>query len=235
MANQQPLPSAACIIGAAQSGKTTWGAQNMDENPNYCIWVDRNRAILRLRPPLQNYVTGSWQQVRKQFFYFLLKFHKVFYNSASDEDIEEMTGAIFAVKNRAIRNFQPIYVYYDECDLTLGALGRQSNVEAVWTKYQGAGLVGIAIVQSFRQMRDLSILFNSNGGVVVFNVTDGDAMGIIQNYGLRMNIGAKHFETTPPQCGVECDLCYVQKNSRVAKAKYIGALFIPTTGQVVRL
>ena len=235
MANQVPLPSAACIIGIAQSGKTTWGAQNMDQNPNYAVWVDRNRAILRLRPPLQNYVTGPWQSVRKQFFYWLLKTRKVFYNPASDEDIEEMTGAIFALKNRSMRNFQPIYIYYDEADLTLAALGRQSNVEAVWTKYQGAAIFGIAIVQRIGQMRDLSILFNSNAGVVCFNVTDGDALGITQNYGLRMNFGAEHFKVTPPPCGNECDLCFIQKNSRVAGSKYIGALYIPTAGQVVRL
>ena len=234
MANQVQIPSSACIIGIAQSGKTTFSIENMEQNPNWSIFLDRNRAYLRLRPPAVNYVTGPWSKVRREFIYLLAKHKKVIYNPATDDDIDAMLDTLFAIKNKAMRNFEPIYIYFDEVDLYVG---RQNNVEMCWTKYQGAGIVPIGIVQRISQMRDLSILFNSNAGIVVFNVTDGDGYGLIQNYGIGLKIHPYHGDPKAPgPCPeTECDLCYIQHNSRIAGSKYIGAVWIPTAGQVVRL
>lgn len=195
MAKLTSLPTSSIIVGASQSGKSTWALQLFFALQGYAIYIDYNRAYLRLYPggDMSCYYKGSFGIVKRAMAYCLLKRHKVIYCPPDQQAIEDMFQWLFSLKNANMREFTPIYIFADEVDMYSD---RDSSVEHCWTKYQGAALYGIGISQRPSMLQNLSILFNSND-FILFNIGDGEAMRIRGNYAIDFS---------------DEDLAYIQQN-----------------------
>jgi len=225
MARQIRLQRSTAVIGTAQTGKTSWSVENFLQNPEFSIFIDYNRAYLRMAQknkwPMEIYTRGPWFEASRRIWAALGQYKKVVYLPDQASDIEALVGYVMGFKDEEIQNFEEICIYFDEVDKYCP---KGSRVEEVFTKYQGPNIVGIPITQKVAQMDNLNIIGNCTGGVVLFYTTGMDRTKMVNNYGIE--ISDEEYAYTKEQTDIKAG---------DPKRKAYNAVLVPWSGERMRL
>jgi len=197
------------ILGGPGSGKTHWALESWLAQQQHALYIDFNKAGYRAMSNFEIedrrdvWVKGPWYQVRKKVVMDLIQTKKAMYAPSTPDDVQEVAQFFRDMKEKNLENIENIWIYCDEVDLYSKP---GSSVEQMWTKDRGAGVRPVGILQRAAQAKNLNIVNNSFGGVLVFRVETGEAQKLRNNYGLEFSEEDLAYIQSVPYSAIYMDL-----------------------------